>query len=1452
MPVINCPICEYHTDDINAVAAAAQLNIHALTHSAGARPPSDKQKPPRIDRPSVTRGTTEEEWNTFTKKWSLFKRGTDIPASQITTQLWKCCDNELEDDLFKDINNIDTVSEDQLLAAIRRLAVISTATSIRKTELLSLKQDHGQPIRSFAAQVKGKAQVCAFAKECPSEDCHQNVDYTEDIVKYVIISGICDEEIKKDILGDSRLDDLTLNETISLIGNKEMAIRAMSSYSGHHDSTNTAAVHQRQPNKPTDHQKKLQLKSKCKNCDREIQKFKMRYGKLKEFDLCIECWRAKNSNKNKDNNSALFDVVGGLSTNRSEKSNPSKTISRKANIQPLLHHIFDGSYGWMIKDSKNQPSMNLRLSINKSDYEQLNLPIPDVNKSGKVKVITDTGAQSSLMGIKAFRKCGFDESLIVPAKKKMFAANNEGINILGAFFGRLCGHDKQGQCIEAPEMIYVTDSTDLFYLSRQGMERLKIISSDFPSIEAAASITISNSTEVPAETKLEHAKDSNKCECLTRTTPPPRPSKLPFEPTEANSEQMKQWLLNRFASSTFNQCSHQPLPMMKGPAIKIHINPDATPSAVHTPAQIPIHWRDTIIRQLDADVALGVIEKVPPNTPTSWCHRAFWVRKPDGSPRRVVDFQALNRQCQRDTHHTVPPFQQARAIPPSTIRSVTDAWNGYHSVPVRPEDRNLLTFITEFGRYRYCVLPQGFVASGDGYTYRYDEIIADIPRKSKIVDDTVLWDGISDIEEHWWRIIDYLQLMGTKGITLNPSKFQFSQRDIEFGGFSITSDEVKPLAKYLNAIRSFPTPKSITDIRSWFGLVNQVSHYNRLIEIMEPFRPLLSPKMQFVWTEELDMAFEKSKIELIHAIEEGVSIYDPKRRTCLCPDWSKTGIGYWLRQKYCDCKSEKPDCCEIGWKITLAGSRFLKGPEKRYAPIEGEALAISYALEDTKYFTLGCDNLIVATDHKPLVKVFGDRALDEITKKYVISSLPNDAPKLPPDLEPFLKCHETLTVVDDVILVGGRALIPEPLRDTVCKILHSAHQGVNAMNERARATVFWPGITNDIKKTRGQCQSCWRNAPSQQNLPPMDPFVPTYPFEAVATDYCDFNGSHYLITVDRFSNWPEVIKVKPNSANSGSSGLIKSLRKYFATFGVPEEVSSDGGPEFSSKETETFFTKWGIRHRQSSAYNPRSNGRAEVAVKSMKRLLSNNVSLSGDLDTDKFTQAILQFRNTPDPSNGISPAEIIFGRTLRDALPFHPQSQVFNNASIRPIWRNMWAKREDTLRHRLTKQTENLRMNVKHLPPLQEGDHCHIQNQTGRFSRKWDKTGVVIQVKGNDQYVIKVDGTGRLSLRNRKYLRKFQPLHDTRPLCLTTIPQITDSSKQASRVDEIPPNFAKPSTYNEVVNPESQSVVLIPPEVIGQTATPSISTPSRNEETDSQPPNNTETLPEVRKIFSCS
>ena len=107
--------------------------------------------------------------------------------------------------------------------------------------------------------------------------------------------------------------------------------------------------------------------------------------------------------------------------------------------------------------------------------------------------------------------------------------------------------------------------------------------------------------------------------------------------------------------------------------------------------------------QLDEDVALGVLSKVPPGVPTTWCHRMHVVPKPDGSPRRTIDLRLLNKHCIRESYHLVPPFKQARQVPPHTYRTVTDAWNGYHTVPLREEDRHLTTFIMEYGRYTYNV-----------------------------------------------------------------------------------------------------------------------------------------------------------------------------------------------------------------------------------------------------------------------------------------------------------------------------------------------------------------------------------------------------------------------------------------------------------------------------------------------------------------------------------------------------------------------------------------------------------------------------------------------------------------------------------------------------------------------------------------------------------------------------
>ena len=416
--------------------------------------------------------------------------------------------------------------------------------------------------------------------------------------------------------------------------------------------------------------------------------------------------------------------------------------------------------------------------------------------------------------------------------------------------------------------------------------------------------------------------------------------------------------------------------MMSGPPMQLMVDSSARPVAHHTPIPVPIHWQDDVKAGLDQDVHLGVIEPVPIGTPVTWCHKMVVCAKKSGKPRRTLDFQLLNLHTSRETHHTQSPFHQARAVPPNTRKTVFDAWNGHHSIALDEQDRHLTTFITPWGRYRYLVAPQGYIASGDGYSRRFDEIVADVPHKTKCVDDTLLWSDT--IEEAFFQAVEWLDICGRNGITLNPSKFTFAQNTVEFAGFEITPTTVWPCPSYIDAIHNFPTPRSITHIRSWFGLVNQVSYAFASAERMLPFRQLLKPGTHFLWTDQLNGLFEESKYLIISEIRKGVEIFNKTKLTCLATDWSKEGIGFWLFQKHCSCLSSKPFCCKTGWKITLVGSRFTSGAESRYAPIEGMALAVVDALEKARHFVLGCSDLIVAVDHKPLLKTFGDRSLDDI------------------------------------------------------------------------------------------------------------------------------------------------------------------------------------------------------------------------------------------------------------------------------------------------------------------------------------------------------------------------------------------------------------------------------------------------------------------------------------------
>ena len=246
-------------------------------------------------------------------------------------------------------------------------------------------------------------------------------------------------------------------------------------------------------------------------------------------------------------------------------------------------------------------------------------------------------------------------------------------------------------------------------------------------------------------------------------------------------------------------------------------------------------------------------------------------------------------------------------------------------------------------------------------------ITTDFEDYERCIDDTVLCSNT--IEGCFIQTCKYLSLCSGAGILFSKKKFQFCSKKVEFLGFQLDDDTVKPTSAFLEAIRDFPTPTDVTGIRSWFGLVEQCSYSFSKTGPMEPFRPLLKPSAVFEWTTELQKVFEDSKGEIIKKIEHGIKTFDMKRQT---------GIGFLLLKKTCSCTVLTPLCCDEGWIVVFAGSRFTTGAESRYSPVEGEMLGAAWAMKKCQLFILGCDSFLLALDHKPLLSLLGQKDLEDI------------------------------------------------------------------------------------------------------------------------------------------------------------------------------------------------------------------------------------------------------------------------------------------------------------------------------------------------------------------------------------------------------------------------------------------------------------------------------------------
>ncbi|XP_013912967.1 PREDICTED: uncharacterized protein LOC106541915 [Thamnophis sirtalis] len=237
------------------------------------------------------------------------------------------------------------------------------------------------------------------------------------------------------------------------------------------------------------------------------------------------------------------------------------------------------------------------------------------------------------------------------------------------------------------------------------------------------------------------------------------------------------------------------------------------------------------------------------------------------------------------------------------------------------------------------------------------------------------------------------------------------------------------------------------------------------------------------------------------------------------------------------------------------------------------------------------------------------------------------------------------------LIWGDRVVIPVVLRTQVLPLLHKDHlnhPGIARMKALARSYVWWPLLDSEITAYVGRCITCQLSWPNPPARPSREWEAPRGPWSRLHIDFAGpFHGQTFLIVVDAYTRWVELVLMTSTSAES----TVRALRRLFATHGLPDVIVSDNEPQFTSTTFQEFLACQGIRHVPTAPYHPACNGRVERAVHSAKEALGRMDR--GDWQT-RVAAYLLSQHSTPCPTTNKSPAELLMGRLLWTPLDrFH-------------------------------------------------------------------------------------------------------------------------------------------------------------------------------------------------------
>ncbi|UYV64476.1 K02A2.6-like [Cordylochernes scorpioides] len=374
---------------------------------------------------------------------------------------------------------------------------------------------------------------------------------------------------------------------------------------------------------------------------------------------------------------------------------------------------------------------------------------------------------------------------------------------------------------------------------------------------------------------------------------------------------------------------------------------------------------------------------------------------------------------------------------------------------------------------------------------------------------------------------------------------------------------------------------------------------------------------------------------------------------------------------------------------------------------------------------------VVATRINPikdemLTKIF-EAQQEDTTLKAVVNYLEQGWPdkKMSQALLSYWNVKDELGVQNGLLMRSCRLVIPASMKLEILDKLHAGHFGITKTRLRARETVWWPGISEEIAETVRKCSVCIQEAVSKHE-PLIPTNFPTRPWQKIGMDLFKFENKWYLVVIDYYSRFPEMIQLDGLTA----SVVVRSCKSIFARHGIPETVVSDNGTQFgAAREFANFARQYGFKHVTSSPRFPQSNGMAEAGVKIAKLILKKNQDPS---------LGLLEYRSTP-LENGCSPAELLMGRKLRTTLPIAPENLNTKLVDSQTLKRKEGRRRKDM------KSRYDRRCGATDMEELSEGDTVWITDM-----RTW---GIVKQKASTPRSYMVDTPVGTLR-RNRFHLRK--------------------------------------------------------------------------------------------------